>query len=148
MPGRNTNRAAFQKKWWTYVDDYNDLIEQSPDDVRQKEGWRSVHVRAINQAVIQEVSVFCIGQGVHHMVESGGECTITNSNSNFGGVAGLAIGYNPRVAANDGPWEVKKVHRALDPFSKSQSVATIPFAVVSDSMANNGTTLLLADPLG
>ena len=35
-------------KWWTYVDDYTDLVEQSPDDVRQKTDWRSFHIRAIN----------------------------------------------------------------------------------------------------
>jgi hypothetical protein len=70
---------------WGPVADYNDYINQDPDNVRMKPSWRSFHVRAINNAVIQEVSVFAIGQGIHHWVEGGGELTVTNSNSNFGG---------------------------------------------------------------
>ena len=134
-------------KWWTYVDDYTDLVEQSPDDVRQKTTWRSFHIRAINKAVIQEVSVFAIGQGIHHWVESGGEITITNSNSNFGGAAALAQGYTPAVSTNDGPWDVVGVHRALDPFTKSSSPNIITIGVLAESQADDSTTLILQDEL-
>ena len=30
-----------------------------------------------------EISVFAIGQGIHHWVQTGGELTVTNSNSNW-----------------------------------------------------------------
>ena len=58
-----------------------------------KPKYRSLDIRAVERAVIQEVSVFAIGQGVHHWTQSGGELTITNSNSNFGGCAALSEGY-------------------------------------------------------
>ena len=112
-------------KTWGKLNNYNDYINKSPDDVRMRPGWTSFHIRAINNAVIQEVSVFAIGHGVHHWVESGGECTITNSNSNFGGTAALAEGYNSEVAITDRGWTVSGIHRAMDPFEKTQSWGTI-----------------------
>ena len=133
--------------WWTFIDDYTDYISQSPDDVRQKPGYRSFHIRATNKAVIQEVSVFAIGQGIHHWVDNGAEITITNSNSNFGGAAALAQGYNPSVAATDGPWTATQIHRALDPFEKSKSAKTFPIGVVSDAMSDGGSVLVLAEDL-
>ena len=36
----------------------------------------SFHIRAINRAICQEVSIFAIGQGIHHLAESGGELTL------------------------------------------------------------------------
>ena len=132
------------KEQWAKFEDYEDYITKSPDDVRMRPGWRSFHIRAINNAVIQEVSVFAIGQGVHHWVESGGEITITNSNSNFGGTAALAEGYNPDVAITDRGWNVAGLHRALDPFDKSQSWGTIALGEVKRI---DGKTIILEDPL-
>ena len=80
---------------WVTFTDYNDLIATDPDDVRSNPGWRSFHVRTSNGSVIQEVSVFAIGQQIHHLAESGSQITITNSNSNFGGCSALAIGFQP-----------------------------------------------------
>ena len=125
-------------KWGKY-ETYNDLITKSPDDVRMRPGWQSFHIRAINNAVIQEVSVFAIGQGVHHWVESGGEITITNSNSNFGLVAALAEGYNSQVAITDRGWNATALHRALNPFEKSQSWGLIALGNLV-SVANNVIT--------
>ena len=131
------------KKWGKF-DSYEELINRSPDDVRMRPGWNSFHVRAINNAVIQEVSVFAIGQGIHHWVESGGEITITNSNSNFGGTAALAEGYNPDVAVTDRGWTVKGIHNALNPFQKSNSFGIIPLGSIESKTSNK---LLLLDPL-
>ena len=75
---------------WGNVSDFAAYSGADPDNIRMNPARRSFHVRAINRAVIQEVSVFAIGQGVHHWTQSGGELTITNSNSNFGGCAGLS----------------------------------------------------------
>ena len=69
-------------RWENYnQSDYDDYIDETPDNVRMDPDRRSFHIRAINRAIIQEVSVFCIGQGVHHWTQSGGELTVTNSNS-------------------------------------------------------------------
>ena len=47
-------------------------------------GWESTHIRASNDAFIQVVSVFGVGFAVHFEGQSGGDLSITNSNSNFG----------------------------------------------------------------
>jgi len=49
-----------------------------------RQGWQSVHIKITNDAFIQIVSVFAIGFNKHFSVESGGDASITNSNSNFG----------------------------------------------------------------
>ena len=42
-----------------------------------------VHIHASNDSFIQVVSVFAVGFGDHFFSESGGDLSITNSNSNF-----------------------------------------------------------------
>ena len=89
----------------------------------------------MNDAVIQEVSVFAIGQAIHHWTESGGEITITNSNSNFGGCAALADGFKSEAAPIDGPWTIQRLRRALDPFEKSNNVRKIFLGTVDTANA-------------
>ena len=54
---------------------------------RHKPGWENYHVRVANNGIIQAVSVFAIGYAKHFLAESGGDMSITNSNSNFGAKA-------------------------------------------------------------
>ena len=56
-------------------------------------GWESSHMRVTNDAIFQCVSVFAIGYARHFVAESGGDMSITNSNSNFGAVALESIGF-------------------------------------------------------
>jgi hypothetical protein len=91
---------------WVTMPDYATYIATSPNDARMKPTRRSHHIRAINDAFIQEVSVFAIGQGAHHATESGGEITITNSNSSFGGVVGLSTGYKSQAFTIDSDWRI------------------------------------------
>jgi len=49
-----------------------------------RQGWQPVHIKVSNDAFIQVVSVFAIGFNKHFALESGGDASITNSNSNFG----------------------------------------------------------------
>ena len=128
---------------WGPVDDYNDYINQDPDNVRMKPSWRSFHIRAINNAVIQEVSVFAIGQGVHHWVESGGELTVTNSNSNFGGCAALAEGYKSAAFEADRSWKVNRLRVATDLSEKSGNIKTITLGTIDASTTNSDKTITL-----
>ena len=94
--------------------DYDQYINETPDNVRMDPRYRSIHIRCVNRAIIQEVSVFAIGQGIHHAVASGGELTITNSNSNFGGCASLAEGFVDYSFATDKNWNVSRIRVAED----------------------------------
>ena len=53
-------------------------------DAYWKDDWRNFHIRCSDDAFIQAVSVFAVGYHNHFLLESGGDMSITNSNSNFG----------------------------------------------------------------
>ena len=60
---------------------------------KHKPDWRNIHIRCSNKAVIQAVSCFAIGFAEQFVTESGGDISLTNSNSNFGANALCADGY-------------------------------------------------------
>ena len=91
---------------WAVPTSYQQYIDANLNDIRYRvsgtlnhqtgcytEDWRHFGFKVINNAFIQEVSCFVIGDAVHHWSASGGECTITNSNSNFGATALLSSGF-------------------------------------------------------
>ena len=49
-----------------------------------RDDWRHFHIKASNDGFLQVVSVFAVGNADHFLAESGGDMSITNSNSNFG----------------------------------------------------------------
>ena len=61
-----------------------DKVYHLDSDAVYREGWQSKHIKMSNDAVIQIVSVFAIGFHKHFECLSGGDASITNSNSNFG----------------------------------------------------------------
>ena len=133
---------------WTPVTSFIDYVDLDPDDLRQDPQQRSFHVRAVNEALIQEVSVFAIGQGIHHWAQSGAQLTITNSNSNFGGCSALAEGFQKKASESDGPWTVKFFRTALDPLSKEGNVNRIILGTVEDNVANTARSIELINNLG
>jgi hypothetical protein len=132
---------------WGPIADYPELIDTSPNDLRMNPSRRSIHVRTCNGAVVQEVSVFAIGQQIHHLAESGSQITITNSNSNWGGCAALAVGFQKKAAPGDTPWEIKSLRRALSPFEKSGNVNRIFLGTLTSTQLNEATTLELIEDL-
>ena len=132
---------------WGEVPDYDTYISTNPDDLRMKPLRRSFHVRAVNKAVIQEVSVFAIGQGIHHWSQNGGELTITNSNSNFGGASALAEGYNDTAAINDSSWTTTRIRVATDLSENVGNVRDIFLGTVDAGVANDATTITLTEAL-
>ena len=58
-----------------------------------RDGWKTTHIKMSNDAVIQIVSVFAIGFHKHFECLSGGDASITNSNSNFGQFSLSADGF-------------------------------------------------------
>ena len=61
-----------------------------------KPDYENFHIKASNDAVIQDVSIFAIGYAQHFVSDTGGDQSVTNSNSNFG--------------AKDTPKDLEKVH--------------------------------------
>jgi len=61
-------------------------------DAQYKHDWRHFHIKASNGGFIQVVSVFAVGYADQFLAESGGDMSITNSNSNFGQISLRAKG--------------------------------------------------------
>ena len=135
---------------WGTIDqaDYDTYINETPDNVRMDPRYRSIHIRCVNRAIIQEVSVFCIGQGAHHVVSSGGELTVTNSNSNFGGVCSLADGFVDYSFDTDKNWNVGFIKTAQDIESLSGQISTYFLGTIIDSEGNGSTNITLKEELG
>jgi len=66
-----------------------------------KADYRNFHVKCSNDSVIQAVSVFAVGFADHFVAESGGDQSITNSNSNFGSCALRAKGFKTAPFTQD-----------------------------------------------
>ncbi len=69
------------------------LIYHLDPDAIYRPGWETSHVKISDDAFIQVVSVFAIGFNKHFDAESGGDYSITNSNSNFGQISLNSSGF-------------------------------------------------------
>jgi hypothetical protein len=58
-----------------------------------KPDYEGFHIRVSNNGFVQCVSIFAIGFAKHFITESGGDMSITNSNSNFGAISLESVGY-------------------------------------------------------
>ena len=75
------------------VDAFASVPYHAKGDSYWKDEWRTFHVRASEDAFIQNVSIFAVGFADHFLMETGGDMSITNSNSNFGNTSLHAIGF-------------------------------------------------------
>jgi hypothetical protein len=66
-----------------------------------KPSYKNFHIKAANNSFIQCVSIFAIGYAEHFVAESGGDMSITNSNSNFGAKALIADGFRNNAFSQD-----------------------------------------------
>ena len=70
-------------------------------DAIYRSGWETSHIKLSNDAFVQIVSVFAIGYNKHFAAESGGDASITNSNSNFGQISLSSDGFKKEAFAKD-----------------------------------------------
>ena len=66
-----------------------------------KPAYANHHIKCSNNSVIQAVSIFAIGFTDHFVSETGGDMSITNSNSNFGARALISKGFRPDAFSQD-----------------------------------------------
>ena len=66
-----------------------------------KPDWENFHIKCSNNAFIQCVSIFAIGFAKHFVAETGGDQSITNSNSNFGNTSLEAVSFKPESFDRD-----------------------------------------------
>lgn len=132
------------KTWVNSISNYESFISLNPNNVRMDPSKRSFHLRSKNGAFIQAVSVFAIGHGVHHWAASGGEISVTNSNSSFGGCAAIADGYKSEAFSADRDWNVSEIRVASDISDKTNNIQRIYLGTISSI---SGGSWVLSSPL-
>ena len=73
----------------------------SDSKARYKPAYKNFHIKCSNKSIVQAVSIFAIGFAEHFVTESGGDISLTNSNSNFGAVALASDGYRDQAFSQD-----------------------------------------------
>jgi hypothetical protein len=95
-----------------------------------KPEYRNFHLKVINDSYIQAVSVFAIGYADQFLVESGGDMSITNSNSNFGAKALVAQGFRRNAFPQDDQGYITHI---IPPKEFSKANKTIEFNAIDVS---------------
>ena len=116
-----------------------------------KASYRNFHVKCSNDSVIQAVSVFAVGFADHFVAESGGDQSITNSNSNFGSCALRAKGFKNAPFTQDKAGTIthiippQKLARTYAAVGGYTFTLTFNNKLVQSSPANNSHNLAVGD---
>jgi hypothetical protein len=92
-------------------------------------GWESTHIKASNNSIFQCVSVFAIGYARHFVAETGGDMSITNSNSNFGAVSLEANGFRPESFDRDDVGYITHIIPPREPIERISSIGWVSLDV-------------------
>ena len=136
------------------VDAFASVPYHTKGDAYWKDDWRNFHIRASEDSFIQCVSVFAVGFFDHFLMESGGDMSITNSNSNFGNTSLHSIGHKGYSFNQDKggyitdiipPQEIAGGYAANpnDPSLNSERIPYYPLDIVTSNDPNNKTRLYL-----
>ena len=112
-------------------DDFTTVPNLHTDiDAVYRPEYANFHIKASNNSLIQLVSIFAIGYANQFVVESGGDFSVTNSNSNFGQTALISRGYKDNVFAQD---DVGYVTQVVPPRTLKPETTTIEFSSIDIS---------------
>ena len=103
-----------------------------------RKGWGHEHIKCSNDSFIQAVSVFAVGYAGHFIALSGGDMSITNSNSNFGNTALRSVGFKAKAFSKDKAGAITHIipPRSLNVIS---TTATGTNAASTITLANDGS---------
>ncbi len=79
----------------------SDTTYHLDDQAIYRKDWETTHIKIVNDSILQIVSVFAIGFNKHFVCESGGDASITNSNSNFGQLSLVSDGFKSEAFDKD-----------------------------------------------
>jgi hypothetical protein len=92
-----------------------------------KPDYSNFHIKCTNDSFIQVVSVFAIGFAEHFVTESGGDQSVTNSNSNFGAKSLLARGFKGDAFAKD---DIGYITHVIPPRELQTTETSVEFSSV------------------
>jgi hypothetical protein len=94
---------------------------------RFKPEYENFHIKATNNAFLQLVSIFAIGYAQHFVAESGGDHSITNSNSNFGAKSLVASGYRTEAFPRD---DIGYITHIIPPKENVETETSVEFVAI------------------
>ena len=103
-------------------------------------GWETSHIKITNDAILQIVSVFAIGYTKHFEAQSGGDASITNSNSNFGQLALVSDGFKKEAFTKDNKAFVTSI---ITPRSIESTEENLDWVGISTLYASDSSKLYL-----
>jgi len=89
-----------------------------------KPSYENFHIKASNNGLMQLVSIFAIGFSDQFVVDSGGDFSVTNSNSNFGQIALKSTGFRRDAFSQD---DVGYITQIIPPKTLKPGFSTIEF---------------------
>ena len=112
-------------------------------DAVYRNGWKTTHIKMSNDSVIQIVSVFAIGFHKHFEAQSGGDASITNSNSNFGQFSLAADGFKKDAFDKDNKGYVTSIVTPRSISGEETPIEWVQFDVDKTKAVNKNTHLYL-----
>ena len=92
-----------------------------------KPTYENFHIKCSNNSFLQVVSVFAIGFAQHFVAETGGDQSITNSNSNFGAKSLIASGFRKDAFPRD---DVGYITHIIPPKELTNPTTNIEFDAI------------------
>ena len=105
-----------------------------------RQGWEQSHIKITNDAIVQVVSVFAIGYNKHFVAESGGDASITNSNSNFGQLSLVSDGFKKEAFDKD---DKAFITHIIPPRAIESTEEDIDWLTLDQDASNTSTKLYI-----
>lgn len=104
--------------------------------------WESFHIKASNNAFVQCVSIFAIGYAKQFVADSGGDQSITNSNSNFGSISLYSKGFKDFNLSKDNHGFITHIIPPKEIVENDFNINTfvIDAELTKDEATSNGNT--------
>ena len=96
-------------------------------DAAYKPEYSNYHIKVSNNGFMQLVSIFAIGFSNQFLTESGGDFSVTNSNSNFGQISLTSRGYKNNVFTQD---DVGYITQIIPPKALKPEIVTVEFSSI------------------
>jgi hypothetical protein len=109
---------------------------------RYRPEYESYHIKASNNAFIQCVSIFAIGYAKQFIAESGGDQSITNSNSNFGAISLFSDGFRDFSLSKDNFGYITHIIPPKEISSTEDEIRCVAIdnTVTTEKASENGNT--------
>jgi len=110
-----------------------------------KPSFENFHMKCSNDSIIQCVSIFAIGFAKHFVAESGGDQSITNSNSNFGSISLESAGFQANSFDRDDVGYITHIIPPREPERRISNITWLPLDATKIVSAATTNKLWLAN---